>query len=376
MTERAHAKLSASGSSRWLNCPGSVAAAEAYPDTSSGFADEGSVAHLVAETILRTDKAPDVGTLFPEYPTIPVTQEMIDFTMVYVDHVRQLSEDKTLLIEQKVDFSEWVPEGFGTVDALVMSRSSVGHIDVVDLKYGRGVIVEAEENTQLMLYALGALSQLEAIDYKVQTITLHIVQPRVDRIDSWDLRRDDLLAFGAYVQTRAELALADDAPRIPGDKQCQWCPAKARCPELKALADRIVVAQFDCEVDRLDDTALREAMDNKKLIESWLSAVSDLVKERLTSGGSFPGYKLVAGRSRRDWSDAEEAATALEVYLGDKTWERTLVSPAKAEKLLGRNSAVNLRELIAVSSGSPAVVPENDKRPPITLVADAEDFDF
>ena len=292
----AHAKLSASGSARWINCPGSVKAEEGFPDSTSIFADEGTMAHELAQLALELGGlAFDwEGLTLPENNATPVTREMCEYVQEYVNYVNILPGE--CFIEQQVDFSPWVPEGFGTCDAIVIDDE---HLHVIDLKYGKGVPVYAENNTQGILYALGAYNELNQI-YGFQKITIHIAQPRLDTATEWTLSIDELMAWGERISQAAQATQDPDAERIPSEKACQWCKAKAVCPALLAKTEAVLMSAFDdldpVNPDQLTDEQIVTVLDNKKLIVAWLGAVEDHVTEKLKSGEEFTGYKLVAGR--------------------------------------------------------------------------------
>ena len=368
MTKK-HAKLSASGSSRWINCPGSIKAEESFPDKTSVFADEGSAAHELAEQSLVQNLPPSnwIGKAFADWPDFTVDQEMVDAVVIYCDFVNSLPGTK--LIEQQIDFSDWVPEGFGTSDALVINNDT---LHVIDLKYGKGVPVSPEENSQAMLYALGAYAFTSGL-YDIKQVDITIVQPRLDHIETWRVSVEDLLKFGNMVSQKANEALEVNAPRVPGETQCRWCKAKATCPALKKVADESVMAFFDDPIDKLNDDDLKSALDNKKLIIGWLDAVEELAKQRLNDGEGFPGYKLVAGRTTRSWANENEAEEKLTWLLGDDAVITKVISPAQAEKKLGKAKAKDIQNLIASSTGNPTLVPETDKRPSINITND--DFD-
>lgn len=350
----AHAKLSASGADRWLMCPGSIAATKDATDTGSIYAAEGTMAHELAETILRFD-----GKIMDAPKNLPADME--ENVMSYVNYVLSIPGERRF--EQRVHFSEWVPDGFGTADCIILDGTTV---HVVDLKYGKGVRVSATENSQLKLYALGVFSELDGLA-DVDRFVLHIVQPRIDNIESWETSTRDLLEWGAWVRERALLALTDDAPRIPGDKQCRWCKAQATCPALFDMTARIIGKDFD-DMDAMEDPStmsdgqIKTVLDHADLIKSWLDAVHTHVFERLVGGGEFKGYKLVEGRSNRAWADETAATSILVETLGDAAWERKLLSPAKAEKVLGKKKTM-LEGMIFKPAGKPALAPEQDKRP-------------
>lgn len=372
MTKK-HAKLSASGSSRWINCPGSVNAEDGIPEQRSLYADEGSAAHELAEQSLVSglNTSNWLGEAFADWPDFVVDQEMVDAVQIYVDFVNGLPGQK--LIEQQVDFSDWVPEGFGTSDAIVINNDT---LHVIDLKYGKGVPVSPENNSQAMLYALGAYAFTSGL-YDIKQVDITIVQPRLDHIETWRVSVEDLLKFGNMVQQKAEAALEEDAPRVPGEVQCRWCKAKATCPALKKMTDDTVLALFDDPIDSLSLNDLKAALDNKKLIIGWLDAVEDLAKQRLNDGEGFPGYKLVAGRSSRSWAEDESIVfnrlvENFDLERGDLYTEK-FITPPQAEKLIGKAKSKDIQNLIAVSTGSPTLVPDSDKRPSINITL--EDFE-
>lgn len=366
MTKK-HAKLSASGSERWLNCPGSVKACEGYPNKSSTFAQEGTLAHELADRCLKQNKDAD------QYIGKPILYSKIESDMAryvqeYLDYVRSFETKNTqLLTEERVDFSNIVPKGFGTMDAAVINyQTSTCHI--FDLKYGQGIKVDAENNTQAQLYALGLLNELDFIG-DIDKFVLHIVQPRVNHFDDWEVSTIDLKLFGEYAKQRAELALSKDAPIIPGDKQCQWCLAKADCEALAKHTEQIIASEFEnldqqdqLETIFLTDERKKLILDNKSLIESFLKAVEKDVFDRLIEGEQFAGYKLVEGRSVRQWKDGAELL--LVNKLGDDAYDKKLIGITAAQKLIGKDE---VDQLTIKPQGKTTLVPESDKRKAIEL---------
>lgn len=364
----AHATLGASNAHRWLVCAGSVAAERGLEDKASPFAEEGTRAHELAELALRTsDTALDA---FED-------QEMAEYVRVYVEHVNRLiSGSDEHSIEERVSYADWVDGGFGTADAIVL-RGNV--LYVCDLKYGMGVRVDAEENPQGMLYALGAYAKYFT-DHRIDVVRINIIQPRLDHISEWEISVERLLRWAEWVSQRAEATQEPDAERVPGEKQCRWCKAKATCPALKEYTEAIIMAEFDDldgmpKANNLSDEQMRRVLDAKGLIEGWLAAVEAVVKERLTTGIAFPGYKLVEGRSLRRWADDWKAAAKLVDLVGsDKAYTPPkLISPSQAEKVLGKARKGELEGLVVKPTGAPTLAPETDKRPAINMTAD--DFD-
>jgi hypothetical protein len=378
-----HSNLGASSAHRWLACPGSVAAIDALPigDTSSPFAIEGTAAHELSEICLISGEDAEawIGKPLVEMPDWVVDEEMAEYVQVYLDYCRAIGKDADeVFIEQTVSYEDWVPQGFGTNDfgALMIKDK---RIKIADLKYGKGVQVDAENNPQAMLYALGTYAEygwVSEFDY----IDIAIVQPRLYHISEWTISVKDLLKWAEWVSQRAEIALSKDAERVPGEKQCRFCEAKPTCKALMKYTEDIIMAEFDDlddmpSPDTLTDAQLRKVLETKSLIEGWLSSVETVVRERLEGGEPFDGFKLVEGRSLRKWGNEQTAAEVLTETLGvDVAFKSTLISPAQAEKALKKDERKLLDDLVVKPAGKPTLVPESDKRPAINLTeGDFED---
>ena len=357
----AHAKLSASGSARWLSCTGSVKAESTLPNTTTPYAMEGTAAHALAERCLTENVAPSYY-LNQQLDGYMVDDEMVDNVAAYVAYVKSFSGIH--FYEVRVDFSEWIPDGFGTSDAIVIDEKAKT-VHVIDLKYGKGVPVDAENNSQGMLYALGVLSEYGFI-YDIDNVVIHIYQPRIKNYSSWSISATELLKWAEWAKQRAEESLQDDAPRTPSDKACQWCKAKATCKALLDHTHKIIMHDFDeldnIKPDTLTERELKVVMDNAKLIKSWLDAVESHIFDKLNNGEAFDGYKLVEGRSSRAWINEEETARVLSEKLSaDEMFKHKLISPAAAEKLLKTQKSI-LEGLVMKSEGKPTLVQSCDKR--------------
>lgn len=381
-----HAKLSASGSYRWMNCAASVRMEEGIEDTSSDFANQGTVAHEVAEDCLRFKTEPEawlgkthvlIGEDGEPYYEYEVDQEMVDAVQLYIDFVNGVKGQ--LLIEQRVDYSPWVPDGFGTSDAVVIEGSTV---NIIDLKYGKGVKVDADNNSQAMLYALGAMNEYEFIFDDIDTFNLVIVQPRLDHISEWTVTREQLLAFGEEAKAKAELTQQQDAPFTPGEKQCKFCKASATCRALAAKNLEIAAEEFQDVVvpitvkspDKLTNDEIAVLLPQLAGLTNWVKSLEAHALALLEVGQDIPGYKLVAGRSIRKWSSDESAEAALRSCSKLKVadiFTKKLVSPTQAEKLLGKGHPI-LKEHCIKPDGKPAIAPESDKRPAIVVELGAD----
>ena len=362
----AHAKLGASNAHRWLMCPGSVAAEDGLPDTTSPAAAEGTVAHELAELALRTG-----ATALNSF----ADHEMAEYVREYFEYVMLHQGDNTLMIEERVDYSDWVPGGFGTADAIIIGDDK---LHIVDLKYGMGVRVDAENNPQGMLYALGVWAQYGWMT-DAKEITISIVQPRLYSVSEWSIGVDDLLRWAEWAKQRAEATADPDAPRVPGESQCKFCKAKASCAALRDYTEAALMVSFSNLDDippanTLTDDQMSAALEARPLIEAWLSAIADHAKTRLADGETFDGWKLVEGRSVRRWIDEGVATEALVNMLGlDAYAPKKLLSPAQAEKALGKGRKAEIGKLITKPMGAPTLAPASDNRPAIN-VSDA-DFD-
>jgi len=361
-----HAKLAPSAAHRWLTCPGSVALIADIPNTSSAYAEEGTKAHTYAAWLLNGAKP----------PVPPADEEMISYVSVYTGAVRRAAEGKLLMVEAPIDISMWTGEdgGKGTADAVIVGSD---YIEIHDLKYGMGHIVNAEHNEQLMVYALGALDLVETLVGEVKEIKLVIHQPRRDHLSEWTISRQDLLKFGHIVQETAQYALICNAGDglYPSDKACLWCPAKATCPALRMEVEAAVFQDFE----KMSPSGPYPTPNILGLVETWLTAVRQAIFEKLQAFEPVPGWKLVKGREgNRKWKDeaeVEDLLKSLRVTKGD-SHSLSLKSPAQLEKAgLSTKKWAQVAEHITRSEAKPVMVEESDPRPAIEQ-ATVEEFDL
>lgn len=353
-SKRAHASLSASSSARWLACPPSALAAAMYPDTATEFTLEGTKAHQIAEAIASGNPAPKDADV-----------EMVECAKGYADYIHEQtrSDTATVLLEQRVDFSPWVPKGFGTADCIIIQGDT---LDVIDYKYGKGVAVVAENNPQMMLYGLGALNEYGFV-YEIETVRLHVYQPRMNNIASAELSAADLLAWADnVVKPTAELA-AEGKGEWQAGEHCKFCPHAGKCRELtKVCTVKVNANGMRGSVPILAPWEIADVLRSEPLISLWLKRVKDQALATMLDGGEVPGFKVVAGRGSRAWADDLEVAQIL-TGAGFKTEEITetsLRSVAGMEKALGKKKVAELvAGQILTHSGAPTVVPESDKRP-------------
>jgi hypothetical protein len=365
-----HAKLSASSSHRWLNCLGSIKAEEGYKDKGSIYAAEGTTAHALAEMKLN---GRDIHELIgQEVEGFPVSKEMVNNVLSYVDYVQSIGGEQ--FYEVRVDFSNVVPEGFGTSDAIAIVGKTIHYID---LNYGQGEKVDAEENSQGMLYAIGALNDYGFI-YEIESIVIHIFQPRINNFSSWELGVEQLTKWADWVTERAKIVLSDNPPRSASDKACKFCKAKHECTALHDYVTRMIGSDFDdlTQPEVVPADELRRIMENKKLILGWLDAIESSITDKLKNGEVVDGFKLVNGRSSRKWIDDEDtiSATLSEFLTEDEIYKKTILSPAQAEKLLGKKNATAIVDLVIKSEGAPTLAFESDSRKLINEKV-VDDFD-
>lgn len=363
MPPKAHAILSASSSHRWLNCPPSARLCETYEDKGSDYAAEGTDAHSLCEYKLRL--ALGMEATDPTEHLTWFNDEMLDCANGYAAYILELVEaaketcaDPVVLIEQRVDFSRWVEQGFGTSDAIIISD---GTLRVVDYKHGLGVLVEADNNPQMMCYALGALELFDAI-YDIDTVAMTVYQPRRQNVSTFTMSKDDLYRWADEVlKPIAELAFAGDGNFLCGE-WCGFCKAKHEC---RARAEaNLMLAQYDFKLPPLlEDTEIEVILSRADQLVSWVNDIKEYALQQAISGKEWTGFKLVEGRSNRRYTD-EAAVTQTVSDAGFDPYERKLLGITAMQKLLGKSRFDELLSAyIEKPQGKPTLVPESDKRP-------------
>lgn len=376
----AHALLSASAAHRWMNCPPSARLTEAIADTISSYAAEGSLAHKIGELILKNYLS---GNDFPDEWARVRAHElfydgMIDEVSVYTDYViEQFNEavkatgDPLIFLETKLDFSAYVPFGYGTGDCIIIAD---GQMEIIDLKFGKGVEVSAVNNPQLMLYALGAYEQLGFI-YDIRTIKTTIAQVRLDHISSSIISTEMLLDWAENtVKPVAKLAFEGKGEQKPGE-WCKFCKIKADC---QARADQNLAFIEANKGKRITIARLADILTQADEIMSWISDIKEHALNKALEGVEIPGFKLVEGRSNRQITDEESLAQILLQHISDpqKIYKpRALETITALEKLFGKKRFAELaKDYVIKPPGKPTLVPISDKRP--ALNSPEDDFNM
>lgn len=370
-----HALLGASSSHRWLNCTPSARLEEAYQDTSSEYAQEGTLAHAMAETALRRQlgEIDHEGFMeqWQEYKKSPFfSEEMVNHIMEYVEAVLQLSETKgaKTFVEYKVDYSPIAPEGFGTADALVCTPSEYF---VCDFKYGKGVKVDAQDNPQLKLYALGILLEQEMIWGK-NPVSCYIFQPRLDSVSSATYSYRELVEWGEEIKPLAEKAYKGEGELCMGD-WCRFCKHKLNCKKQMDEAFRMTNRN---EPNKLSPEEISEILKIAPLVSDYIKSLENHALEMVRDQGQkIPGYKLVEGRSIRKYSDPNAIVEALTLHgypLENILKKREPLGITDMEKLVGKKKFSELcGNFIVKPAGTPCLVPESDKRQEINTIEEA-----
>ena len=383
--DRQHSPMSPSGFHRIQQCPGSYRLEQEFPPSTSEYAEEGTLAHEVCETKLKayisaTPKRTVTTAINKLKKREHWSNEMIGHAETYLDFVKQtalsMSEKPHIVVEKRVDITRWVPGCYGIADCIMIGGDT---IHIVDFKYGKGVKVEAENNPQLQLYALGAYAAYGML-YPIKQVCMSIVQPRLsDEASTWCESLEDLLAFGEEAKAAAELADREDAPFHPSDDACRFCRARKTC---RARADHNVRAVFEAPQAVGVPGALLSLDEIGKYLQwgtdvaAWVSDLKEYALSQALQGKTVAGWKAVEGRGSRDWTDADKA---FETIIANGTpeamlYERKPLTLAQIEKLVGKKAfEEQVGDLVEKRPGKPTLVPESDKREAVSLKITAEE---
>lgn len=392
-SERAHAVLSASSANRWMNCTPSARMSEGMPSSTSVHAEKGTLAHEISENELRyrlgiiNRKKRNLNLLnlkrkrFEGEPLYDVEmdypiEDYVNFVMEQVAEARAASEDAMLLIEEKFDLTEFIPDGFGTGDFTAVSD---GVLYITDLKFGKGVRVSAVDNAQLKIYGLGGLDAFGML-YDIHTVRLTIVQPRLDAISTWDIDAEELLEWGETELTDlAEVAFAGKGEPVTGS-WCKFCKAKTVCEAQKTEALMMAEQDFKKPANSEQDQELVDVYMQAANLRDYLDTVEQHIMETALKGKKWPGLKLVEGRGRRTITDQAAAMKALKadgvsknLYEETKTSTK-LYSLGNLKKHIGKDRLERvLGPYITKSAGKPTIVEDSDDRPELNRASDFAD---
>lgn len=381
MPVETHAYLSASSAHRWLICPPLVALESKIEDRQSTYTLEGTAAHELSELKLRKFLGEKVTRKLNKFKkdNSYFDQEMEEATDTYVNLVEEQFnqyEEAHMELEVKVDFSKWVPDGFGTSDVVIISDNV---IEIIDLKYGKGVQVEAYQNPQLMLYALGAYNTYDLI-YDFDKIRMTIVQPRLDSISTFEIEVEELLYWAEnYVAPRAVQAYQGIGEWDITADVMKFSKVRAQLRPRAEKNFEVINQYSEKETALLNEEEIAEILSRAEEIKSWVKHVEDFALEQMLSGeGSYPGFKVVEGRSNRKITDEEALASILEEEGFDEIYKpKSLLAMGQLEKLVGKQKFSDLaKDYIVKPQGKPTLVPVTDRRPALRSEAEAlKDFE-
>lgn len=365
-----HALLSASSSHKWLNCPPSARLCEQYDDTGSSYAAEGTDAHTLCEYKLQT--ALGIPTKDPTSDLTYYNKEMDDcatgyatFILEILETAKQRCSDPGVLVEQRLDFSKYVQDGFGTGDCIVIAD---GLLHIVDYKHGQGLLVEAENNSQIFLYALGTLELFDGI-YDIETVSMTIYQPRRENVSTYTISKEALYKWANDIlKPTAELAFAGEGEFSCGE-WCRFCKAKHEC---RARADcNMELARYEFKLPPLlEDDEVEDILKKIDGLIAWATDIKDYAFQSALSGTAWNDFKLVEGRSNRKYADESQVASIVSAA-GFDPYEHKVLGITAMTSLLGKKRFEEiLGSYIEKPKGKPTLVPKSDNRPAIQTAGD------
>ena len=362
-----HAVLSASGSHRWLNCTPSARLELEFENTGSEAAREGTAAHALCEHKLKRALHMRSRRPVSDYDSDEMeecTDAYVDFVMEQYETAKQVCEDPVILIEQRLDFSCYVPDGFGTGDCLIISDD---RLHIIDFKYGMGVLVEAEDNPQMKLYALGALAVYDAL-YDIREVSMTIFQPRRENVSTWTIPVEDLKAWAENeLKPRAKMAYDGEGEYLPGE-WCTFCRAAVRC---RARAEeKLKLAQTEFRMPPLlTDAEIEDILAVLPDLTKWANEITAYALDTaLNHGKEWNGFKVVQGRSVRKYRDEAAVAEAAKEAGYKDIYRQSLIPLTEMQRLMGKDKFEEiLGGLITKAPGRPTLVPKSDRRPAMNV---------
>ena len=368
-----HAILSASAAYRWMNCTPSARLELEFDDNSGEAAAEGTAAHALCEHKLRRALKMRSKKPVSKYDSDEMdayTDGYVEFVLEIIGQAKQSCKDPLVLIEQRLDFSRYVPDGFGTCDCVVIAD---GTLHIIDFKYGQGVLVNAEDNPQMKLYALGALELFDGI-YDISNVAMTIYQPRRENVSTHTAPKESLYQWAEDpLKPTAELAFSGCGEYRPGE-WCQFCRAAVKC---RARAEaRLKLAAFEFALPPLlSDEEIAEVLSKLDDLTSWANAIKEYALQTALNGKEWPGFKLAEGRSNRKYADEEAVAEAAKAAGYRDIYRQSLITITEMEKLMGKSKFNEiLGGLVIKPPGKPTLVPLSDKRPAMNTSTAKNDF--
>ena len=369
-----HAILSASGSHRWLNCTPSARLELEFENTTSEAAREGTAAHALCEHKLKKFLKKRSKRPVSDYNSDEMeecTDAYAEFAMEQYEEAKKSCKDPVILIEQKLDFSCYVPEGFGTGDCIIISDDK---LHIIDFKYGQGILVEAEHNPQMMLYALGALEIYDAL-YDIKEISMTIFQPRRENVSTWTISNEELKTWAEEeLKPKAQMAYEGNGEYLPGE-WCTFCKAAVKC---RARAEeKMKLARMEFKMPPLlTDAEIEEVLTVLPDLTKWANEITAYATEAaIHHGKEWNGFKVVEGRSNRKYRDEQLVAEAAKEHGYTDIYRQSLIPMTEMQKLMGKSAFEEiLGDLIYKPPGKPTLVPNTDKRPAMNVTNAENEF--